>query len=92
MGRRESYAARTGMTVAEVADYLGVSKRTVEGDWAELNAPNDLSHFILGTKAETLDRLRPLVTRSTIDAQITISYHEWVSDRSAAIQRITVLT
>ena len=24
-----------GMTVAEVADYLGVSKRTVEGDWAE---------------------------------------------------------
>jgi RNA polymerase sigma factor (TIGR02999 family) len=24
-----------GMTVAEVADYLGVSKRTVEGDWTE---------------------------------------------------------
>ncbi|MDH3255564.1 MAG: ECF-type sigma factor [Acidobacteriota bacterium] len=24
-----------GMTVAEVAEYLGVSKRTVEGDWAE---------------------------------------------------------
>ena len=33
----------------------------VEGDWAELNAPQDIARFVLGTKAESLERLRPLL-------------------------------
>ena len=40
---------------------LSVAGVDVAGDWAEFNEPRDIAHFILGTKAETLGRLRGLV-------------------------------
>src|SRR5690606_16585397 len=49
----------------------GLTGRSVEiGErWAELDSPRDLARFVLGTKAETLARLRPLVRRSVIGGQ-----------------------
>ncbi|MBB83428.1 MAG: hypothetical protein CL931_06420 [Deltaproteobacteria bacterium] len=38
----------------------------IEGEWAELNAPQDLARFVLGTKAESLERLRPLLNTGQI--------------------------
>jgi len=57
-----------GAGLPELIQYLVESEASLavvdaHGDWAELNAPQDLARFVLGTKAESLDRLRPLVTR-----------------------------
>ncbi len=41
----------------------------VLGDWAELNAPQDTARFVLGTKAESLERLRPLLKSGEIGRQ-----------------------
>lgn len=49
----------------------------VEGDWAELNVPEDLTHFILGTKAQTLHRLQRLVKSSRIEDQISFTVAQW---------------
>lgn len=57
---------------------LSLSCHDVEGDWAELNAPQDLARFVLGTKAETLDRLRPLASTIHILDQVRFTVGEWV--------------
>lgn len=63
---------------ALVADpRLQVATVDVRGDWAELDAPQDLARFVLGTKAESLARLRPLVRRSVIGAQASFILAEW---------------
>lgn len=49
----------------------------VKGQWVELNEPRDLAHFVMGTKAETLARLRTLVTASCIQDQVSFSVAEW---------------
>lgn len=49
----------------------------VSGDWAELNEPQDLARFVLGTKAQTLHRLQVIVTQSQIEEQISFTVGEW---------------
>lgn len=68
----------------------GLSVAMVEnpGRWAELNAPQDLARFVLGTKAETLERLRPLVQASRIGEQIRFTAQEWRCDGAAVIAAI----
>jgi len=52
----------------------------VQGDWAELNEPRDLAHFVLGTKAQTLRRLRRMVKCSRIEDQVSFTVAEWLED------------
>jgi choline kinase len=59
-----------------------------EGDWAELNAMQDVACFVLGTKAQTLARLRPMVSRSRIGEQVVFTVGDWCAGRSACLQRI----
>jgi glutamine kinase len=68
----------------------GLDIRVVEiaGEWAELDAPEDLARFVLGTKADTLRRLRPLLRQSTIDEQIRFTVGEWLTDRGAVLTSI----
>jgi glutamine kinase len=68
----------------------GLSVSIVEnpGRWAELNAPQDLARFVLGTKAETLERLRPLVRASRIGEQICFTADDWRRDGGAVIAAI----
>ena len=47
------------------------------GRWAEMNEPNDLAHFILGTKAANLKRLRMRVKHSVICDQFLCQWHRW---------------
>lgn len=56
---------------------MNVQAVDVQGDWAELNAPQDLAHFVLGTKAQTLRRLRRMVTLSRIEAQVSFTVAQW---------------
>jgi choline kinase/phosphohistidine swiveling domain-containing protein len=60
----------------------------VKGDWAELNEPKDLAHFILGTKAQTLQRLQKMVTRSQIADQISFSIKQWQNKEEAILRLI----
>ena len=68
----------------------GLDVRAVDlaGDWAELNEAQDLAHFILGTKAETLARLRQMVTRSRIEDQVAFTVAEWWQNREDVLARV----
>lgn len=79
---------------------FSVAAVDVAGDWAELNAPEDLSRFILGTKAQTLHRLQKLVSCSRIEDQANFTVAHWrddaqqvladVAQRLAGAQRVVV--
>lgn len=60
----------------------------VEGDWAEVNHPRDIAHFVLGTKAETLARLRNLVTSATIQDQVSFTASFWQENSGAVLEQI----
>ncbi len=60
----------------------------VAGDWAELNEPQDLAHFVLGTKAQTLARLQELVRCSRIEDQVSFSVAEWRANCDKVIAQI----
>jgi choline kinase len=58
------------------------------GDWAELDARQDLARFVLGTKAESLERLRPMDHGAVIGALVAGTRAEWAQDRDALLGRI----
>ncbi|MEO2030674.1 MAG: PEP/pyruvate-binding domain-containing protein, partial [Planctomycetaceae bacterium] len=60
----------------------------IKGDWAELNAPQDLARFVLGTKAESLDRLQPMLRRGQINEQVSFTLEEWTHNQGTVIARI----
>lgn len=79
--------------LSHLVEYLrtrGVNVEAVDvlGDWAELNEPQDLAHFVLGTKAQTLARLQRLVTCSRIEDQVSFSVAEWRTDSEKIINDI----
>lgn len=67
---------------------LSIGFVDVLGDWAEMDDPKDLSHFILGTKAETLHRLQPLVTASVILDQVSFSVKNWSANKEYIIRSV----
>jgi len=71
-----------------LAEGLEVTPAEVEGGWAELNAPQDLARFVLGTKADTLERLRPLVKQSVIGQQVTFTVAEWNDDKKRVLDQV----
>ncbi|MEH7525818.1 PEP/pyruvate-binding domain-containing protein, partial [Bacillus sp. JJ1503] len=60
----------------------------VEGQWAKLNSTKDLSHFIFGTKGETLERLKPLLLSAKICEQVRFEVQEWEDNQSGCIELI----
>ncbi len=82
-----------GTSLINLIDYLyklGLSTKyfDVAGDWAELNSTNDIARFILGTKAETLARLEPLVKKSYINKQISFTSFDWKNNSRLILDRI----
>ena len=70
------------------AQGLSIRAIDVAGQWAELNAPQDLARFVFGTKAETLERLRPLVKQSLIGEQVRFTVRDWRSCADIQLDRI----
>jgi len=60
----------------------------VNGAWAELDAPQDLARFILGTKAESLERLQPVVRKGCIDKLVVFTHDEWQRNPGAVVERL----
>lgn len=66
---------------------LSVKGVDVAGDWAEVNQPKDIAHFVLGTKAETLARLRKMVTAATIQDQVSFTTGDWGDDAAGILRQ-----
>ncbi len=60
----------------------------VSGDWAELNESNDLVNFILGTKAQSLERLEGVLSLSRIAPQVNFTVEEWNTQSEIIINQI----
>ncbi len=75
-----------------VAHLLNAGKRVVAvdlaGDWAELDAPQDLARFVLGTKAESLARLSAMDHGGEIGVLVAFTHDEWLGDPDAVQDRI----
>lgn len=82
-----------GNNFQEFFDFLkfeGIKINYVDvlGDWAELNSTQDITNFILGTKADTLSRLENIVRKSHIGAQVNFTVEQWLSSSSSVISKI----
>src|SRR5690625_2539272 len=77
--------------LVELLRIQGFSTAVVDvlGDWAELRQPQDIAHFILGTKAETLARLSSMVKHSTVLDQVSFTVRQWNKDPQSVQQKIT---
>ena len=53
-----------------------------------VDAPLELARFVFGTKAETLDRLRPLLRRSRVLPQARFTAAEWDQDPDGVLARV----
>ena len=67
---------------------LSIQPFDVRGAWAELNSPDDIARFILGTKSETLARLENRVQRAHIGKQVSFTCQQWEEDSKAVLQDI----
>jgi len=67
---------------------LVVSPFDVSGGWAELNSPRDIARFILGTKADTLARLKPIVKKCHIGKQVTFTSDRWIRESQLIVEEI----
>lgn len=81
------------MGLAEAVEYLRISGLTVravdvQGDWVEVRSPRDIAHFVLGTKAETLFRLRGVLESAVIQDVYWCSVAQWCEDRAGVLAEI----
>ena len=67
---------------------LSVGVVDVAGDWAEISRQTDVARFVLGTKAESLERLRYLVTKATIEDQVSFTVAEWRQRREGILDLV----
>jgi len=64
----------------------------VEGDWAELDSPEDLVNFKFGTKADTLKSLESKLQQSNILEQYKFTVEDFDSDSERVIDEIQAST
>ncbi|CAH0992015.1 hypothetical protein SIN8267_02130 [Sinobacterium norvegicum] len=89
----EAEAGNDLMSLIRQLESLGYSVAyfDVKGEWAEFNSPRDIAHFILGTKAETLARLEPLVQKSHIGKQVSFTTSQWYDDKASILTSVQSL-
>ncbi len=82
-----------GSNLIDLIHYLrdqgfSVAPVDISGSWAEFNSSADIARFILGTKAETLARLEPVLTNGHIGKQVSFTTTEWNNSRGGPLARI----
>ena len=65
-----------------------INYHDVCGEWAEFNSPKDITRFILGTKAETLERLKPFKKNFYLAEQIFFTVKEWKKNKKIILKNI----
>jgi hypothetical protein len=93
---RKTVEARGSGTVPPLQDLLEQLRREIPDctavpvaeDIARASDPGSVSAFVLGSKAQTLERLRPMVRHSRILDQVCFTVGEWVSGQESLLRRI----
>lgn len=57
-------------------------------NWAEMDSPEQLARFVLGTKGETLERLRGLIKMGRFCEQEMFTIADWGHDRETVLANI----
>ena len=60
----------------------------ISDSWVELDSLKNISKFIFGSKAETLNRIEPYIKKSVICDQIYFDISEWNSSQKSVIKKI----
>lgn len=58
------------------------------GSWSKVTGANDVSKFVIGTKAETLERLRRMMKTATILEQFRFNVEDWLSNKDDVVDGI----
>lgn len=83
-----SHANLTGLVEFLQTQGFSIKIVDVKGDWAELNQAHDVANFVLGTKAQSLQRLEKVITLSKIAPQVSFTVAEWNEDSQKIITNI----
>jgi len=62
-----------------------ISSVLTQGEWAELDSPEDFGRFIFGTKSQTLERLKPILKHGLILPQYTFTVGKWRKNKKSVI-------
>jgi choline kinase len=88
-GRRDLHAANLSDLLQELVEQgLTVDVVTIDGEYAELDAPSDLAQFVFGTKAETLERLRPLLRQAHVTDGHLVRVGDWTHKRDEVVTEL----
>lgn len=60
----------------------------VENNWSPLDQPMALAQFVLGSKAQTLERLQPLLKTATILDQVSFTVKDWQTSPESIIGKV----
>lgn len=80
--------------MSELINYLlkeGTDVRAVEcnGEWARIEKSDELVRFVLGSKADTLVRLEPLLKESEIPSSLVFKVKEWLARKHTVLAAIS---
>jgi len=67
---------------------LAIEAVDIGATWAEMDQPESLTRFVLGTKGETLDRLAPLMKKGRFCKQLVYTVRDWLTDRESVLRSI----
>lgn len=84
-------AGRRGLS--EAIEYLRARGETIAvvdtaGEWVEVINPRDIAGFVLGTKADTLQRLRGVIESGTIQEVASFTVARWRADRQSVLDEV----
>ena len=79
----------------DIVNLLKKNKVRVEAvdggdDICSLHSNKSLAKFILGTKAQTLLRLKPMLKKSIVLDQVTFSIKNWLDDQEKILEKINI--
>lgn len=88
-----SDASNLGQNIPSMLAYLAKQGLSVQGldakgAWAEFDAPSDLARFVLGTKAQTLERLQDRIKHATIGKQVAFTVEDWRQNSAERLKQI----
>jgi glutamine kinase len=72
----------------KIKDQDRVCYSTIEGKWAKVDKNLNFSKFFIGSKHQTLERLKPLIQTGIILDQINFTVSKWYSSKEYLISEI----
>lgn len=80
-------------SLSEVIELLRSKGERIEvvdarGQWVEVLASRDVAHFVLGTKADTLLRLKSVLTSARIQDVVAFSVADWKANRTQVLKTV----